>query len=222
MNEEVANVSTNKYMLEPGSRVLLADLGLDGARVLLVGGQPADLLGRGPVALDEDEYFALWRALEALFDDPDLPIRIAEALSPEFFDPAIFAALASAHLDEAAGRIARYKKLISPVRLDIKRDDRSLTITFQHPSPSVPASLVTTELLFWVALVRLGTRRRVEPRQVSGPFALPRLDRPNPRTSASDGRLSGRRIADLGWRHPQARWRNPPLSLPREAPMLGT
>ena len=42
--------------------------------------------------------------------DPNLPILLAEAVTAESFNPALFAALASPNLNVAAQRIAAYKK----------------------------------------------------------------------------------------------------------------
>ena len=46
----------------------------------------------------------------------------------------------------------------------------SLTLTFVWPpSPDPPAFLTATELLFWVALARLGTRHAVHPLRLTAP-----------------------------------------------------
>lgn len=159
-----------RYVLDPGTRAVLTDLGVHPATVLRRAGLPGDLLAGGPVSLPAESFFALWRALEIETDDPDLPLRIHEVASPEVFAPVVFAALMSADLCSAAERIARYKRLVSPVEVRVDVGSERTTIAFDWPAGShPPASLVTAELLFWVGIARTGTRRRLEPVRVTAP-----------------------------------------------------
>jgi len=160
----------NKYSLEPAARALLADLGLSVTAVLRRAGLRLDLLARGSVKLHQDEFFSLWRAIEAEANHPNLPLLLGEALSPELFSPPLFAAMLSPDLNVAAQRIAQYKKLIGPLRLDLDIDDTATTVSFSWPpGAEPPATMVLTELLFWVEMVRFGTRTRVVPTRAAVP-----------------------------------------------------
>ncbi|MGI9596269.1 MAG: AraC family transcriptional regulator ligand-binding domain-containing protein [Acidimicrobiales bacterium] len=163
-------MATGSYALDPASRALLIDLGISPANVLRRASLPADLFARGPVSLSEQEFFAFWHAVEGEAGDPNLPIRIAEIISPEVFEPALFAALVSPNLNVAAQRVARFKKLIGPMELRVDIEPDVTTLAFVWPDGiGPPPALVLTELLFWVALTRIGTRHRVEPLRVTAP-----------------------------------------------------
>jgi AraC-like DNA-binding protein len=168
----VAPVGT--YTIDQSWRLILADLGVSGADVLRRAGLPGDLLGRGRVTLSQAEYFRLWRGLEEEVADPTLPLRIGAAIKGETFDPPIFAALCSPDLGTALDRIARYKALTCPMKLDvqIRRQGTTLGLAWLDATEPPPTSLVATELVFFVALARLATRARIHPLAVVSPVAL--------------------------------------------------
>ena len=110
-------MTTGKYSLDPSLRAVLVDLGVRPANVLRRAGLRSDLLSKGPVWLEQTEFFALWEAIETETGDPNLPLRIEDIFAPEVFAPPIFAALMSKDLNTAAARVATYKKLIGPMVL---------------------------------------------------------------------------------------------------------
>jgi AraC-like DNA-binding protein len=152
---------------------LLADLGISSANVLRRAGLPRDLFTRGQVKLTTADYYALWRALGEESGDPGLPIRIGEAISVETFSPPIFAALCSPNLAVAAKRIANYKQLVGPMRLTISAGpDADTVVRFDWRSLADPPEvLVNAELVFWVALARIGTRAHIRPIRVTSLLA---------------------------------------------------
>lgn len=158
------------YAVSPGAGLLLADLGIDFRNVLRRAGLPGDLLSGGPTRLPTAEYYALWQAIEDEAGDPNLSIRIGNALSVEVFDPPLFAAVCSENLNAAATRIATYKKLICPMRLLVARTRRETTLQYAWPGHHAPPPvLATTELVFWVALARLATRSPIRAVRVTAP-----------------------------------------------------
>lgn len=159
------------YTIEQSWRVLLADLGVSAASVLRRASLPGDLLARERITLTQPEYFRLWRGLEEEAGDPTLPLRIGGTMKAEAFDPPLFAALCSPDLETALGRIARYKALTCPMRLDVRsrRDATTLVLSWLDATEAPPALLVATELVFFVTLARLATRVRVVPLAVETP-----------------------------------------------------
>jgi len=154
----------DRFALDPTAGALLHDLGISPPNVLRRAGLPADLLARGSITLEPRDYYALWEAVEAEADSPDLVVRIGRALSPEVFNPPMFAALCGRDLDVAARRLAGYKALTGPLRLEVTEDAEGLTLTCLWPDgPAPPPVLVTAELVIWVALARIGTRHDVRP-----------------------------------------------------------
>jgi AraC-like DNA-binding protein len=156
-------VAVAKFTLDPQTNVLLADLGLNHANVLRRAGLPGDLFARQSVTVSSHEYIRLWEAVQAETGDPALPLRIAAVLTVEAFSPSLFAALCSADLEQAARRLQTYKSLIGPIRLDVEVDEQAATIACHWLDQQPPAALALTELLFWVALARIGTRHDVHP-----------------------------------------------------------
>jgi AraC-like DNA-binding protein len=167
-------VTTGRFTLDPGIKVFINDLRMSWPRVLRRASLPGDLLSRGPATLTMDEYFRFWSALEQEGGDRDLALDVGQAISVETFSPPIMAALCSPTLAVAAHRIATYKPLVGPLRLDIADTADGLQIAYQWPPGQQPPTLLaTSELVFWVALARIATRHHVRPVSVIVP-ALPR------------------------------------------------
>lgn len=155
-----------RYVVDPGWRILLTDLGLQPGDLLRRAGLPEDLLARSDAGLAAADYYRLWEVLAAEVGPGMLPARMLEALSAEMFSPPLFAALCSPDLAVAAARIRDFKPLIGPMRLDVQRTPDALSIGIGFgPGPSVPpGALVAFELGFFVQLARIATRHRVVPR----------------------------------------------------------
>lgn len=169
--------SARGYAVQPGWRLLLRDLGVSEESVLRRSNLPGDLLTRSEAHLSSREYFDLWRGIEAEaegIDGPPVPLRIAQALSADWFDPVLFSALCSADLEGALGRIAQYKRLICPMRLEVDHSTRQTTVTLHWTDPSVtpPPVLVAFELVFFVQLARMATRTAIKPLKVASPISL--------------------------------------------------
>lgn len=161
------------FTVQSGWRVLLEDLGVAAGNVLRRASLPGDLFARQTATLSTAEYFRLWRALEeeTAGAPVPLPLRIGHALSLEAFDPALFAALCSADLNTAFGRIARYKRLIAPMSLQVEVREREtvLALEWLDHSAEPPVALVAAELVFCIQLARLATRVTIRPLAVTTP-----------------------------------------------------
>jgi len=159
------------YAVSPAYALLLRDMGLSPARLLRRAGLPADLFSRGSMRLPAAQYHAVWSALEAEAG-PTLPVRIAQALSVEAFDPLLFAVICSPDLARAARRLTQYKPLIAPFTVSVEASAHELTLRATWPTGlEPPRSLGHTELLLWVSLTRLSTRAEVRPTRVTAPVA---------------------------------------------------
>jgi AraC-like DNA-binding protein len=169
--------SSNKldYAIWPGWRLLMQDAGLATAPVLRRAQLPGDLFARQNVRLDAANFFKLWTAIddEAASLDADLPapLRIAQVMSSDWFDPELFAALCSPNLAAALDRIGKYVKLIAPMAINLTRGagQTTVTIDFIDPTTQPPAVFLAFKLVFFVQLARLATRTYVQPLRVSWP-----------------------------------------------------
>jgi AraC-like DNA-binding protein len=167
-------MQTLSYALDTTWRTVLRDLGIRAADVLRRAGLPDDLFQQPSARLAPDDYYRLWGGLEAESGDPLLPLRLCQAFRSESFSPPLFAALCSPNLLVAAQRIAHYKRLVAPMRLDVSLSGGRAVLEFVWlDAPlSPPVSLVIMELLFCVSLARMGTREPIRPLEVATP-ALP-------------------------------------------------
>jgi len=161
----------DQFPVHQGWRLLLRDLGVNPANVLRRASLPEGLFARENASLATSEYFELWRALETEANDPLLGIRIGQAISVEMFDPPLFAATCSQNLNMALARISQYKRLICPLKLNVKPSPKEtlLEIIFTESTTIPPVSLATAELAFYVQLARIATRTRVCPLKVTAP-----------------------------------------------------
>lgn len=154
----------------PFVRVMLAELGIRPGDLLRAAGLPGDLINRDEVVLPARQYYALFDALDRLVGDRDLATSIADKLSPDVFDPPLFAAMCSPNLQVAAERIAVHKRLLGPLRLNIDLDTDGMDLEIMWPPGDPPSAVLpVVEVAFWVALARLGTRTGVVPRRVIVP-----------------------------------------------------
>ena len=160
------------FAIQPGWKLLLADMGIDPARILRLAGLPADLLSRQEVTVSSSQFFALWRIVEqAVGDEMALPLKVGQAISVEAFDPQIFASMCSPNLNVAFQRLSAFKKLCGPMALlvDITDSHTSATLECYADAGPVPRSMAATETVFLTQLVRLATRHRVVPIEVTMP-----------------------------------------------------
>lgn len=156
------------YAMDMSWPAILRDLGLRTADVLRRAQLPEDLFARRAASLDTADYFRFWEALEHAAGDARFPLRIYQVVRGESFSPPLFAALCSPDLRTALQRLSRYKPLIAPMRLDVVEERGAVTarIAWLDRTRPPPATLVAAELLFTVALARMGTRERIVPLRV--------------------------------------------------------
>jgi AraC-like DNA-binding protein len=159
------------YTVSRAWRLLLKDLGFHPAAVLQRARLPGDLFSRESASLDSLQYFRLLIALEEEATEADetelvpLPLRFAQAMSADWFDAALFAALCSVDLNAALLRIAKYKRLVAPINLkvDITPSVTALSLEWLDEAIPPPRVAVAIELVFFVQLARLATRTPVKP-----------------------------------------------------------
>ncbi len=160
--------ANNDYHVGPGLGVHIGDTGINVGSVLRRAKLPADLFNRGSVRLKPEEYYSLWQGIEVESGDPNIALRLGQAVSVETLDPPIFAALCSPNLVTAVRRVAIYKRLVCPMRLDVELSETDLRIEFQWPNiEPPPPSLAIADIVFWIALARLATRSCMQPTRVT-------------------------------------------------------
>lgn len=143
-----------------------------------VGVPPATLLRQarlpGTLHLDGQslvttvQYFALWRALEALTGDPALGIKLIAGAATAAHPPPVLAAFYARDYRDGLRRLARYKRLCTPEQFHVveARDECLVTKSWLFATEPEPA--IATDLAFAtiVELGRRGTGRHLTPRRL--------------------------------------------------------
>ena len=175
----MTELHSQKYNLGKGWRALLKDLDISVQDVLRHAQLPLDLLLRKTPAVTADEYFRFWEGLARVTkNEPTFALRLARNINAETTDPAIIAFLSSSNLNIALRRIAHYKPIVAPVRLDVEQNDRQTILTFAGlpQNGTLPELFVAFELVFWVQLARIATREQMNPETVHVSLDLSELD----------------------------------------------
>lgn len=162
-------MDNRKYPVETGWQVIFKDLNISPEDVLRHARLPLDLLSRNVPMLTGQEYFRLWEGLASVLrENPTFPLDFATSTTPETFSPPLFASFCSPNLAVAAQRIAHYKPLVSPIRLNVQTSDEQTTIEIRALPDygGLPPSLIAMELAWWVHLPRLATREQLVPLSV--------------------------------------------------------
>ena len=157
------------FRIEPFWEVILSTLALSPEALAGQAGLPAAVFSEDPRKVGLEGWTALWDALASEAPRPTLALEIGQALSFEAFDPALFATLCSPNLREAAERLARYKPLVGPCRLNLAQS-RELAIGCDVVGMPYPPTLWgLAELVVWVTLARHCTAAQIVPKRVSAP-----------------------------------------------------
>jgi len=158
----------NSYAIDVAWPAILKGLGLRLPNVLRRASLPEDLFSSDTTHLPAEAYFRYWEAIGEESGDSTFALRILSLLRAETFSPPLFAALCSQNLLIALKRLAQYKPLIGPMRLEVneKKENVECTLLWPKSVSEPPASLVTAELLFFVQLSRMATQEEVRPTRV--------------------------------------------------------
>lgn len=162
-------IQATKFVVDPTWRIILKDIGVSENEVLQRAKLPLDLFSKKNAALDTDEYFRMWLGLEQTVDDPFFALELGRIMTAESFSPPLFAALCSPDLNTAMERLSRFKQLIGPMTLKVKKTIHSTKITLDclYTQNPLPDSLAAMEVIFLVHLARLGTRETIKPISVT-------------------------------------------------------
>jgi len=146
----------------------LRALGVDVAHVLRHARLGASRFQSARAKLTVPEFFALWRALEAVGGRRDLALRLGGERQPHRLDVASLAALHSSNLGEAYQKFARYKRLVCGEAVSIETVDGEACLRFVwvHMDEALPMMLVEVTFATLLALACNGTGTKIVPRRV--------------------------------------------------------
>jgi AraC-like DNA-binding protein len=168
--------TARKYRLDSNWVILFKEMGISPQDILRHAGLPLDLFSQKSPTVNADEYLSLWDGIDYMFRDrPTAPIQMMEMMRAEVFSPPIFACFCSANLNMAVSRLAYYKPIVGPMRLIVEETGDYTRVTFSGlpDTRPVPNLLMLFEHLFWVQIVRLGTREHIVPLMVQSSVDVP-------------------------------------------------
>jgi AraC-like DNA-binding protein len=122
----------------------------------------------GHVLVTTAEYFALWKAVEALRTDPGFGIKLVEAADTAAQPPSMLAAFHARDYRDALLRTARFKRLCTPEQLRFTEKKGEFTIRVEWLYATQPAPAIATDVTFasLLELGRRGTGQHLTPQRV--------------------------------------------------------
>jgi AraC-like DNA-binding protein len=146
----------------------LEELSLSPELILREAGLPIGLFKQDKVLVTTDEFFAFYRAIERLSLDPAIGLRLANESRIERYDPIAIAALCTRTFRDAIERIARYKQLTCPEKIDIVERDNECAVHFTWLQAHEEEPTVLVDLCFaWIVSVAArGMGRPIHPKRV--------------------------------------------------------
>jgi AraC-like DNA-binding protein len=142
-----------------------------------MGVQPAALLRQarlpatlhlGQAHVSTAQYFALLNGLEELTGDPTLGLRMVREVDTAIHPPSSLAAFYARDYRDGLARLARFKRLCMPERLQIIEQGSDCLITMEWPFAADAEPLISVDITF-ASLVELGHRatgKTIVPRRI--------------------------------------------------------
>lgn len=124
------------------------------------------------------QWFALWKALEQLAPEPGLGLKLVQMTDTAVHPPAMLAAFHARDYRDALQRLARFKRLCTPERLDFAENGDECAISTDWLYASEPEPAIATDATFatLLELGRRGTGTHIVPKRVEFTRAKPRSD----------------------------------------------
>ena len=138
---------------------------VDRAEVIRCANLPLSVL-KDDAPITTAQFFALWRAIEKVSQDPAIGLRIATGLDGAVMPLPFVAAQHARTFRDALNRVARFKRLCAPEEVTVQdfANHSALSISWPHGgSDRVPRALVDATMVSFVELGRRGTGERLIP-----------------------------------------------------------
>lgn len=128
----------------------------------------AGLEGRELSVVTTEQFFALWRAIDAEAQRPELGVLLGEGALDGGYSVVSSAALHAPDLRGALDTYARYKRLTCPEQVEIvvERGEAAVRFHWILASSDAPRLLVDSSFASFVATARRGTAGKVAPLRI--------------------------------------------------------
>ena len=147
-------------------RDFLRSIGLSIENILEQAGIP-NILWKEEIQFSTEEYYLFLKKIDEVITDEQIS-AISNIDNLNVFIPSFFAALSSKNGLEGLKRLAKYKKLIGPVFLEIKEFEEIVQVQyfFEQREKELPRFAVLNEQLMLINLLNKG----ISPVSVTSPF----------------------------------------------------
>jgi AraC-like DNA-binding protein len=126
------------------------------------------LLNQEKALVSTEELFAFYRAISELSQDPGIGLKLGTEDRVERYDPIAIAALCTRTFRDAIGRMARYKQLTCPEKLEIVEQDGECRVHFNFllAREEEPSLLVDVCFAWMLSVARRGIGHPIHPTRV--------------------------------------------------------
>ena len=164
---------TNRFRISGSVFGKLEELGISPSKMLRQAGMPGALGSEEKLLVTTEEFFAIFRSISELSDDPATGLKLGSEERLERYDPIAIAALCTRSFRDALRGAARYKQLTCPEELQIRETAEECTVRFVWllAQEDEPKLLVDLCFAWVVGIGRLGTGRLIHPQRIE--FARP-------------------------------------------------
>ena len=130
-----------------------------------------NILWKEEIQFSTEEYYLFLKEIDEVITDEQILV-ISNVDNLNMFIPLFFAALSSKNGLEGIKRLAKYKKLIGPVFLEIKEFEEMVQVQyfFEQREKELPCFAVLNEQLMLINLLNKGIGKRISPVSVTSPF----------------------------------------------------
>jgi AraC-like DNA-binding protein len=158
----------NRFRVSAAVPRKLEDLGLSPLAILGQAGLPIGLLNQEKILVTTEELFSLYRGIAEVSRDPAIGLKLGTEDRIERYDPITIAALCTRSFRDALQRMARYKQLTCPEKIDLleRRNECAVHFTWLLAHEEEPTVLVDTCFAWIMAIARRGTGRPIRPKRV--------------------------------------------------------
>jgi AraC-like DNA-binding protein len=158
----------NTFKISPAFHAGLKASGLDPAVVLRKSGVPLTLWSSGSGQVTTEQFFALWRTVDEMNDDPALGLKLPGRVPVDQHHPISIVAHHSRTFRDALKRFAHYKILCchEEVLFSETKDECSLEFDWIMSQEPAPHLLLDTAFMSALTMGRRGTQMKLTPLRV--------------------------------------------------------
>ncbi len=162
------NTTPSRYFIDQQYAPLIESVGLSVAEVLRKAGLRADLFSAKDITVTEEEYFHFMEAIGEMMPKPADVVRMGTYDRIETFSAPIFAAFCSKNALACIDRLARFKRIVAPLRLNtVTCADHVEMQMVSYDGQALPQFMVEVEMVFLINLFRTATKANIVPLSIT-------------------------------------------------------